>query len=310
MQRFKAFRWLLLFLQCVAGVLLLWWIVTARGVDIKQITDRFTLASIGPFVLGLLCFLAAMWQMALRYRLFPALSLSIPYLLSITLVQNALLTFVPWRAGEVGYPFFLRVDHNIPVASSIAAILAIRLADTLIVVIVALAGASRFGLDLFRAGIVLAGIILLGILAVFFLPLWRKRAPAWIQALASTLQSLREPSRLVGFTLLSIGIFVATSLQSALILRAVALPIRLSDAALFSALTVLAALLPIHPPGGWGTIDSIQIWLLGQIGHSPEVSASAILAAHSVYTLLILSGGFGGWILRRIVHVEKAGTAS
>jgi uncharacterized membrane protein YbhN (UPF0104 family) len=97
---------------------------------------------------------------------------------------------------------------------------------------------------------------------------------------------------------LSASVFILTTLQATFALRSMGLNITLTDAAILNAVTLVAAILPIHPPGGWGTVDSIQVTLLQRLNYEPELSAPVILATHGFYTLLVLAGGFVGWLIR------------
>jgi len=308
MKRSKGLRWLGLAVQCGMGMLLLWWIIIGSNVDGGQLVQRLTQASFLSLTLGILCFIAAMGLGALRYYLFLPSSTSIVYLMGTTLFQNALLTFVPWRMGEISYPLLLRRDYDIPLASSGAVILAIRLTDLLVVVVVALGWGARFGLNIGWKGALFGATVLLVLLVVFAFAMWRNDAPAPLRMLVAVLGPLREPHRLASFVLLSVAVFALTTIQSTFIFRAMALTVTLPDMALLNALTLLAAVLPIHPPGGWGTMDSIQAVILERLSYSPRTSLiSSILAVHAFYTFLILVGGIVGWLLlERIRPILKA----
>src|SRR5439155_12403753 len=182
-------------------------------------------------------------------------------------------------------------------ASSGMMILIIRLVDLLVVLTVVLVGGRKLGLDIHWVGITFGAAALLIILVVFTFVMWRKNSSIWLKTLISVFKPLCKPYSLAIFVLLSVSIFTLTTLQSTFILRAMALTVTLPDITLLNAVSLLAALLPIHPPGGWGTIDSIQILVLERLSYNPRTSSPAILAVHSFYTLLILAGGIVGWLL-------------
>jgi uncharacterized membrane protein YbhN (UPF0104 family) len=119
-----------------------------------------------------------------------------------------------------------------------------------------------------------------------------------LKTVASAIKPIVNPIRFLYFILLSVAIFILSTFQSMFALHAFGLALSVTDAAVLNALTLLAALLPIHPPGGWGTIDSIQIVILYRLNYQPEQLAAVILAAHCFYTLVVLSGGTVGWIMR------------
>jgi hypothetical protein len=291
-------RWLGLCAQCILGIALLRWIMLANHIDGGEFVQRLAQTSFVPLGLSVGCFALAMYLGALRYRLFLPAIVPTSYLIGTTLLQNALLTFIPWRLGEVSYPLLLRRDFQVPLAHSSAVIIVLRLIDLLIVCSVALLGGKQLGLDLRWAGVALGCITLaIGVTSVV-LYRWPSAVPMWLRSLVTTFVALGQPKRLARFTLLSLGIFATTTLQSTLILQAVAFPITIPDVAVLSAISLLAALLPIHPPGGWGTMDSIQVAILGRLGYQASLSLPAILAAHTWFTLLIFVGGIIGWLLR------------
>jgi hypothetical protein len=291
-------RWLVLCAQCAIGLFVLRWIMLANHIDGRAFVYRLAQTSFLPLGLSVGCFILAMYLGALRYRLFLPIIVPTNYLIGTTLLQNALLTFVPWRIGEVSYPLLLRRDYQVPLASSSAVIVALRSIDLLIVCSVALVGGQQLGLDLYWAGVALGCAVVAAGLAGAALYKWRGAVPRQLRPLVAALAPLGQPQRLVGFVLLSLAVFATTTLQSALILRAMAFSIAVPDVAILSALSLLAALLPIHPPGGWGTMDSIQVVILERLGYQPNLALPAILAAHTWYTLLIFVGGVIGWLLR------------
>ena len=292
---FKAIQWTI---QFGLGVLLVWWIVSSINLSGKQLARIFTQASLFPLALAVLFFAISIIMKVLQYRILLPPATSNVYLTGVALSQTALLTFLPWRIGEVSFPLLLRRDHNIPITSSMSLLLAIRLVDLLIVVTVALVSSRKLGLNVHWATIILG---IAASIALFFVLNFigqRTRAPASLRAIVVALEQHCNVFRIGNLLGLSIGIFITTTLQSTFALRAMGLAVTLPDIAFLNAVSLLAAVLPIHPPGGWGTIDSIQIVILQHLHYSPGVSAPAILATHCFYTLLILVGGVIGWLLR------------
>jgi hypothetical protein len=222
------------------------------------------------------------------------------YLLGAALFQNALLTFVPARLGEVSYPWLLRRDHGIPLAKSVSVIAVVRGTDLMIVLWVAWWGSGQLRLALGAEWIVWA---LTALAAAGITGLWLAWRRGWASGrlghLLSAMTLLLDARRLAGLAALSASIFCLTTLQSMWIAQSVALNMTFPHAALLNAMTLTAALLPIHPPGGWGTIDSIQVALLAYLGYPQADTPLAILSAHSFYTVLTFAGGGGGWLIRR-----------
>lgn len=287
-----------LLLQVLLGGLALVWIASLNHLEIdrvvlhlQQIDWRLLLAGVG-------CFVATMLLTAWRYYLFLPAHIPYRYLVGVVFFQNALLTFVPLRMGEVGYPWLLRRDFNIPLASSTGVIVSIRMTDLAVVLAVALAGSPllQFGANWLISG-VLGLILFAGALSVLWLR-WRWRVPALVQTFVVAVRPLRQPGRLLRFMALSVVVFGVTTVQSKLVFQSLALDLPVGSVAVLNALTLLAALLPIHPPGGWGTIDSVQTLIISRLGYDPAQALPAILATHSIYTVIILGGGLVGWLLR------------
>lgn len=292
----RGIGWLGFGSQVAVGALLLYWIVARNQVGFDQWGQRLVDFALLPVLLGCSCFALAMVVSAKRFRFFLPEGISLRYLLGLGLLQNALLTFLPWRVGEMGYPLLMRRDHQIPIQSSASVILAIRLMDLFIILAVAAIGAPQL-LPIAREWLIL-GIPLGCTAGIGAWVLWRKGkngGPSILSAVAF----LRPSFRWMLLLGMSVAIFGATTLQSMFVLQAAGLAVKLSDMALLNALTLLAALLPIHPPGGWGTIDSVQVLILEWLGYAPHLATSSILAAHAFYTLLILAGGMAGWLLCR-----------
>lgn len=296
LNRPSVLRWSVLLVQCGLGVFLLWWLAAQSNIDGRQVAQRFTQASFLHLTAGVLCYLIAMGLAALRYYLFLPTSTAIHYLVGTALLQNALLTFVPARIGELSYPLLLRRDYGIPIASSSAVIVVVRLVDLSVILAVSLIGSRKLGIDVHWSGTIF--VVVLACLAIVTLLVRHTKAPALLQTVVSALTPLRRPANVAILISLSVAIFTLTTIQSAFILEAMAFTVLIPDLALLNALGLLAALLPIHPPGGWGTIDSIQVAILAGLGYSPGISTPALLAAHSFYTLLILIGGIAGWLVR------------
>lgn len=292
-----AAKWLVALSQILVGLVLLAWLTQLTGLDLARLGARLTAVSPIHLTLGAVCFVAAMGLGAWRYKLFLSPSIPLSYLVGTTLLQNSLLVFVPWRVGEISYPLLLKRDYAVSIKDSGIVLLTIRVTDLLLISSVAIAGGGRLGLDsrmlafLFATG-------LIGAVALVVATRTGNQSIARLMPLPWVLQPLMDPARASLFILLSIAIFVITTTQSALILHALAFQIDWFDVAVFNALGLVAGLVPIHPPGGWGTMDSFQLLVLQQLGYPANEAAPAIIAAHSIYTLLIALGGVCGWMLR------------
>jgi hypothetical protein len=285
-------------LQTLIGAGLLWWIVSWIRIDGERFAHAFRDASFLLLSIAVLCFALSTILKSFQYSMVLPRSISGAYIAGLILSQNALLTFLPWRVGELSLPVLLRQDHNIAFVNSASAILIVRFVDLLIVVLVAIVGSQHLGFQ-FNLSNAAYGLIAATVLVGAIYAAWcRFLGGSSLSVLVAAIKPRHNPVQLGSVLLLAICIFVLSTLQSTFALRAFGLPVLLLEVALLNALTLLAALLPIHPPGGWGTIDSIQIALLHYLNYQPEHSAPVILAAHCFYTLLFSLGGMFGWILR------------
>jgi glycosyltransferase 2 family protein len=292
----KMFKAIKLSIQLAFGALLLWWIATWINLDAKQLIETFSQASLLPLTFAVVCFAISMVLKALQCHIFLPPSSSRIYLTGVAFSQNALLTFLPWRIGEMSLPLLLRKDCGISVASSLSMLMVIRLVDLLIVLAVALVGSRRLGLDIHWVGLVF-GITAVGLYFTLKITGRLNSVPASLKKFTA-LEPLRNEFRLGSLLLLSVGIFTLTTLQSTLALQGMGLGITVADTAVLNAMSLLAAVLPIHPPGGWGTIDSIQIVVLQRLNYHPGISVPIILATHCFYTVVVCAGGIVGWLVR------------
>jgi uncharacterized membrane protein YbhN (UPF0104 family) len=294
----KSVKAVLLSIQLGLGAVMLWWVSAQTNLDAKKIIRLFSEVSILPLVLAVAFFIVSMILKGLQYSVLLPPSTSKIYLTSVALLQNALLTFLPWRAGEMSFPFLLHKDYRTPIATGVSMLAVIRLVDLLVVVLVTLVGSQRLGWDIGWAGIILGA----SLICVFFICLKFARRQIWTPVFLKTFIAGFEPLghifQLGCLLLLSVGVFITTMFQAIFALQAMGLPITIPDGAVLNAISLAAAVLPIHPPGGWGTIDSVQSLVLQRLRYRPEISVPVIIGAHCFYTILILTGGAIGCLVR------------
>lgn len=294
----KFLRWGFLIAQCLLGVACLWILLHSIAIEPTRLLQQLSRLAMPMLALGVACFLGAIVLGALRYHLFLPGSIPFRYLFGTTLLQNALLTFVPWRIGELSYPLFLRRDYNIPIASSSAVIIVVRLTDLAIILAFGLLSGGLHFVDWrwLAAGVFVGSAVALTAVVM----VWRTRLRQLevVQTALRTVGMLRDLRTVAQLLLTSTMIFILTTVQATFILHSVGFDIAFIDVALLNSLTLLSSLLPIHPPGGWGTVDSIQVIFLAQLGYAREITIPAILAVHILYTIIIFTGGVLGWLIR------------
>jgi uncharacterized membrane protein YbhN (UPF0104 family) len=182
--------------------------------------------------------------------------------------------------------------------NSVSSVVAIRCADLLIIAGVALIGIRRVGFEISLSRVLYGIGVAVVLLSIAEISARRLYGRTFFGTLSRGVPLLFKPSRLGILLFLSLVIFSLTTLQSMFALKAFGLATSFTDVAVLNGLTLLAALLPIHPPGGWGTMDSIQIAILQYLNYQPAQSGPVILAAHCFYTLLVFLGGCAGWFIR------------
>jgi hypothetical protein len=265
--------------------------------------NAVTQASLMSLTLAVVFFFSSIVLKSIQFRIYLAQPIPSFYLLGLFLSQNALLTFLPWRIGEIGLPLLLRRDRGISIVRSTSSIVIIRLIDLVIVGVLAVPGWIRLGFSVPWGAIVLIILALSALLCAAIVVFKQRPIPQYVRNLTVASRSIPHPSCLALIVLLSLGVFVMTTLQSAFALQAFGLEISIADVAVLNALSLLAAVLPLNPPGGWGTIDFLQVFVLENLNLQPEITTPIILVTHGFYTVIVLLGGFLGWCLcRNVFH--------
>ena len=107
----KATRWLI---QIGIGLALLWWIVQWSKIDFEQLWLALSRASFLNLTLAVIFFVISMHLKTIQFQTCIGLTDLKRSLFGLFLVQNALLTILPWRIGEIGLPLLLLRNQNIP----------------------------------------------------------------------------------------------------------------------------------------------------------------------------------------------------
>lgn len=285
--------------QITIGIAFLWFIFVSIEFDGWRFTHALRNASSGLLLSAVACFVIWIVFRSAQYLILISSLRPVGYVMGLVLTQTALLTFLPWRIGELSLPVLLHRDRNVSLIRSATATVIVRLADFSIVLLVAIGGMQKLNLGIEVSIPVYALMAAIAFLGVIFWFWFHLKVQSFLSNFARANDQLCKPARVGALVLISAGGFMVSTLQATFILRAFGLPVSLIEIAFLNAITLLAALLPIHPPGGWGTIDSIQIAVLHYLNYRPEESAPVILVAHGFYTLLLIFGGSLGWLIRQ-----------
>lgn len=307
----KQFNWVVLLLQILLGLLALIFLININDINIKILNETISESSFLYLSIGLLFFLISNFVASIRYNLFFSYLVPFPYLLSLTFFQTFLLTFIPWRLGELGFPILLKQDYDISIILSFGVILIMRIMDFIIIT----------AFVIFIGGYIITNLLYWILIAFFVVPLlllvliklipiaYRKRIENKIKESIDSLNEISSPRQYLNLFIYSVFYFLSTSIQSLFILKAFSLNLDFRETIFLNGITLISAVLPIHPPGGWGTIDSIQVYVLQEIGKMPGLTIPSILSAHTFYTIIIIVGGFIGWISLRI-YQRKSNTGT
>ena len=290
----KLTRWLV---QIGIGLGLLWWIVQWSKIDFEQLWLALSRASFLNLTLAVMFFVISIHLKTIQFQTCIGLTDLKRSLFGLFLVQNALLTILPWRIGEIGLPLLLLRNQNIPLTKSVSGIVIVRVVDLIIITLVTAIGSTSLGINV--SWNILA--VVLGIFVMAFSGaqlIFRRFLTLNIaRAISAIVACIPNPITLGKVSLVSAAVFSASVLQSAFALRAFGLTIPLPEIAILNAVTLLVAVLPLHPPGGWGTIDFIQLLVLQRLNIQAQIATPAILVTHGFYTVLVLLGGAFGWLL-------------
>jgi uncharacterized membrane protein YbhN (UPF0104 family) len=292
----KVTRWLI---QIGIGLVLLWWIVQWSKIDFEQLWLALRRASFLNLTLAIVFFVISIYLKTIQFQTCIGLTDLKTSLFGLFLVQNALVTILPWRLGEIGLPLLLLRSQNTPLTKSVSGIVIIRVVDLIIIALVAAIGSTSLGIDVSRKTLAILLVILVMVFSAARLIFQRFLSLKIARAISAIVACIPNSITLGKVSLVSAAVFGASVLQSAFALRAFGLTIPLPEIAILNAVTLLVAVLPLHPPGGWGTIDFIQLLVLQRLNIQAQIATPAILVTHGFYTVLVLLGGAFGWLLCR-----------
>lgn len=281
------------------GVALLWWILRWIEFDKTQLAAAIQNASVLDLGLAVACFVITMVLKTIQMRICLAVIDRYFHLFGVMLTQNALLTFLPWRMGEIGLPLQLYRHNGVPLGKTISAVVIIRLVDLLLIVAIITASSSKLGVRLSWAYLI--GIIVSVGAVICTAKFWSPQilSKYILRPIKDAIMNLPNLVN-VGYVIVcSVAAFVMATLQSSFALRAFGLSLSFVDVAILNAASLLIAVLPIHPPAGWGSIDLIQVVILRQLKFDPMIATPVILVTHAFYTAVVIMFGLLGWSLCR-----------
>ncbi|HWV36798.1 MAG TPA: flippase-like domain-containing protein [Thermomicrobiales bacterium] len=209
---------------------------------------------------------------------------------------------VPARLGDAYRSYLLKQKTKASFSTSLGTILAERLLDLVVLVLVVLAsGIVVFGTKVphraEQAFLFGAAIVVIGVVGAVVLWLGRDRFERWLpdrfaqhyQRLhAGIFQVLRRP---FPYGLIGVGLWMCDGIRVMLIALALGTHLTIAEATLVALLSALATAIPVTP-AGLGVVELFMIWILSQVGVLvPDTQAAiALLDRFVTYYSLILIG--------------------
>src|SRR5690349_20341557 len=100
--------------QFALGGVLLWLIVERMGIDWTRFGQIFANPSFVDLTWAVVCFVLSISLKPFQYSLLLPLTTPRIHMFGVVLSQHALLTFLPWRLGEISFPVLLHRDQGVP----------------------------------------------------------------------------------------------------------------------------------------------------------------------------------------------------
>ncbi|MDI7261552.1 MAG: lysylphosphatidylglycerol synthase transmembrane domain-containing protein [Thermodesulfobacteriota bacterium] len=272
------------------------------------------LINIDPYwaVLGSTAYLLAIFLRALRYRwLIHSREILLPDLFKISVFYHLSLMVLPSKFGELSYPYFLNRLSGLSMTEGLASLIASRVYDFFIVLIIflfAIIGFQSF-LQINLPLIILFSILLiLSILVAFFhmssflrwssillgkmaegTRLKNSKTVHWVQRkiheMAEDFYAIKARKTYFSVSLASLGSWIMIFYVFYAFLRAFGIKVSFLKVVFGSTIAVIANALPISGLGNWGTLEAG--WAAGFliVGLSKE---EAIATGFGVHILIFL----------------------
>jgi len=272
------------------------------------------LINIDPFwaVLGSASYLLAIFLRALRFRwLIHSREILLPELFKITVLYHLSLMVLPSKLGELSYPYFLNKRSGLSMTEGLASLIASRVYDFFIVLIIfllAIIGFQSFLRINLPAIILFSILLILSILLVFFhmssflrwssillgkmadgIRLKNSKTLHWVQRkiheMAEDFYAIKARKTYFSVSLASLGSWVTIFFVFYAFMRGFGIEVSLLKVVFGSTIAVIANALPISGLGNWGTLEAG--WAAGFliVGLSKE---DAIATGFGVHILIFL----------------------
>ena len=287
------------------------------GANYQQLTGSLGKVSLKWFMLMLAIFILLL--LIVTFRLVFALQLKSTKefyeCFDVCIIHVILLTILPARLGDLCYPFILRQNLSLDIASGFSNLFIIRLYDLLTVASLLLVSVLYTSSELyFHLNITYVIIILvLGILTIFLglhqIKTGDSNSESNKQTITGRLSdflkkihkayldiSLKTHGLILIMTLLR---WLLATLLFFLIFTALKIEISPVQAILVTTGLNLAVLIPVQTMGGFGITEAVLAWFLNLFGYPVEMAISIALSSRLVWITLPFATGFIWFSIRK-----------
>jgi uncharacterized protein (TIRG00374 family) len=293
-----------------AGVVL-FFLARESDIDFSEVRSNLQDANPAYYVLGLAVFYGSFVVRALRWRgMLDRAGVNadngfnvpkIPGILQILLISWFANCVVPAKLGDAFRGFLLKERSKASFGLSMGTILAERLMDLVVLVLVLLvSGFYVFGTQIpqkaelaFLLGAGTVGIGVIGVIVLWFVRerverLLPERFISHFQKLYTGIfHSLRRPGPIVGYTVV---IWLLDGVRLYIVAKALGIDLHVAESQLVSLSSALVTIVPFTP-GGLGLVESFMVWILGQVDVAKNpAGALAVLDRSITYFSLIVVG--------------------
>lgn len=279
-----------------------------RSVDVGESLRTFSGVHTGDACIAAGLYIVQYFFLAVRWRLLNRGRVGIGSCYAITAVHNMTNNVLPFRTGELAYPYLLKRHFNIGLGDSTATLFYARIFDLLAMMLFFIGSLAFVGRDVlhtvaaskdeilqFTLLVVLVGGVLLGM--YMLLDRWannrdgekheglRGKIRGAFRSLTEGLQRVEIVSISVKMFISSMAIFLARYAFFMYALRAFNIDLVFGEAVAASTLAILGAIFPLQGVGGYGTIETG--WVLGLVLIGVD-SSTALMAGFGVHTFRLL----------------------
>jgi len=295
-------------LPSLTGLLFLY--LLWRSVDVAESLRTFSGIHVGAACAAAGLYIVQYFFLAVRWRLLNRGRVGIGSCYAITATHNMTNNVLPFRTGELAYPYLLKRHFDIGLGDSTATLFYARIFDLAAMALFFFGSLAFVGKDVletvaaskdeilrFTLLVVLVGGVLLGVYVL--LDRWANNADGGeheglrgkirgaFRSLTRGLQRVEIVSISIRMFLYSMAIFLARYAFFMYALRAFGIDLLFGEAVAASTLAILGAIFPLQGVGGYGTIETGWVLGLVLIGVEPT---RALMAGFGVHTFrLVLS---------------------